>query len=178
MNSNGLFYGLVPATSMKRRQAHRLAQLGLAALCWTSCAPSDVRNAKQMEAASSLRAFLSETFISMLDQPHVNQTNFPTWVLSHLNGTNKPAQRVRSACDSVWLNTNYSDWAAALSPLRSPAGPRTSETALVASYQTGSDRGFTGVDFDGRSKRHEGPPTTGFARADFGKAPARARAAP
>src|SRR5687768_15010934 len=82
---------------------------------FVSCGRIDLSRPKHDHAHNSLRQFVVETQISVLEQKSQNASAFLTRVESELSSTNTAARALQSACDVVWINTNLNDWVASVS---------------------------------------------------------------
>jgi len=152
----------------KRMLPSLLSKGGLVALiiCLLSASCQQAESRREQETRTvayiALQEFVTETEIYVLDQPVTNASDFFKWIESCPSSTNKWAQNLRSACEIVWVNTNYNAWVSATTDHRS-----NSSVAMVAQYRVETNNRFIGAFFGTGWTREAEPPDSAFLKLDL-----------
>jgi len=145
-----------------RRLVTRLVMVIMASALLVSCGQTDEAQQEHIDVRHALRQFVAGVQISLLEGSDANATDFMIRVESYSSSTNQPAEELRKVCDVVWVNNNFNDWLASVSPNSHPTA-----TAIITKYKTGNPNLLVGIDFSGRPVQPDTIPGSGFEKINL-----------
>jgi len=114
---------------------------------------------------STLRQMIVEICIQRIEHPPTSTIDFLEWIQTYALSTNRPAEKLRTDMEAVWINNNSDDWVTKADRKHPP----TTETVLVARYEANSKSFLVGMDIDGESFSQNKPPNSGFSKLKLKK---------
>ena len=140
----------------------RLAKVIMASALLVSCGQTEETRQEHIDVKDALRQFVAGVQISLLEGSNTNATDFIIRVESYTSSTNQPAEELRKVCDVVWVNNNFNDWLASVSPNSRPGA-----TAIITKYKQGDPNVLVGIDFNGTPLQPDTIPNSGFEKIDL-----------
>ena len=134
----------------------------MSALLLVSCGQTDEVQQEHIQVKDALRQFVAGIQVSLLDRGTTNANEFMVLVESYSSSTNQPAEELRRVCDVVWVNNNFNDWSASVSPNSHPTA-----TAVITRYKQGDPNSLVGIDFSGTPVQPDTIPDSGFEKIDL-----------
>jgi hypothetical protein len=140
----------------------RVAMVIMASALLVSCGQTEETRQEHIDVRDALRQFVAGVQISLLEGSNTNATDFIIRVESYSSSTNAPAEELRKVCDVVWVNSNFNDWLASVSPNSHPTA-----TAIITKYKTSDPNLLVGIDFSGSPVQPDAIPNSGFEKIDL-----------
>jgi hypothetical protein len=122
----------------------------------------DTQQQHALHVASTLRQFLADAQISLIEKPITNAATFYTWIGTYPSTTNYSAVKIRTVCDVVWVNTNFNVWLTSINGDQKQTSP-----ALIAQYRHLTNINYIAIKFNGEPMRQGEPPSYGFLSIDI-----------